>query len=129
MINDAKLVWDPKFKPKSDEMLTRVQRFVDEEVLRLSNPLVPYRTGLLKLSGEYGTKAGSGEVKYSAPYARYLYYGRVMAGRAAPKHITGKAIRYAGGPVRGAMWFERMKARYRELILMAAAKLARRLGI
>lgn len=101
----------------------RVQMFIDNEVLRRSNPYMPMQTGLLQKSGILGTKIGSGEVSYNSPYARYLYYGRVMVGR-APKQLTEKDITYHGAPRRGKLWFERMKADHIGGILRGAGKAA-----
>ena len=53
----------------------QAQRFLDSEVLRTSAPYVPMRSGELMRSGDKGTKIGSGEVEYNAPYAKRMYYG------------------------------------------------------
>lgn len=70
------------------------QKFVDREVLRRCSPMVPLQTGALLRSGTDSTTIGSGEVRYSTPYARRWYY--------CPAHFTG-------APMRGNYWFERMK--------------------
>lgn len=101
----------------------RVQKYVDSEVLRLSVPYLPFQQGELKASGETGTIIGSGEACYNTPKARYLYYGKVMAGR-APKRVTAANLKYHGGPMRGAFWFERMKVAHMEGILRGAGRLA-----
>lgn len=88
----------------------RVQKFVDSEVLRLTDPYVPMDTGQLKQSGTRHTRIGSGEVKYKTPYARRMYYN--------PQY------RFQGAPMRGAYWFERFKANHRDEILKGAAKVA-----
>lgn len=85
------------------------QKFVDSEVLRRCDPLVPKDTGALINSGILETTIGSGEVKYSTPYARRWYY------------IPAK---FAGAPERGNHWFHRMiKNGGREAILRGLAKL------
>ncbi len=84
------------------------QRFVDSEVLRLSDPLVPMDSGQLKSSGTRNTKIGSGEVRYSTPYARKMYYN--------------PQFNFQGAPNRGAKWFERMKASNKDAILKGAAR-------
>lgn len=99
-----------------------VQQYIDSEVLRLSDPYVPMQQGNLKRSGTLGTKLGSGEVVYNAPYARYQYYGKVMVGR-APKRLTDRELTYHGAPKRGKLWFERMKADHRNAILTGARKI------
>lgn len=101
----------------------RVQKFVDNEVLRLSAPYVPHLSGTLERSGKTATDIGSGEVNYNTPYARYQYYGKVMVGP-APKKVTDKNLTYHGGGLRGSHWFERMKADHKDEILRGAAQKA-----
>ena len=75
----------------------RVQQFVTNEVLRLSEPYVPFdeaglypNPGQLKNSGRVeGT-----DVVWSTPYARRLYYH--------PEYT------YQGAPLRGGNWVDRM---------------------
>ncbi len=113
--------WDKDFKDKWDTKFSEAQKVVDSEVIRLSDPYVPFQTGILKKSGILGTKIGSGEVVYNAPYARYLYYGKLMIGT-APKVLTEEPLEYHGAPRRGAYWFERMKEDKKEQILRMTAK-------
>lgn len=88
----------------------RVQRFVDSEVLRRCDPMVPKDTGDLIGSGIRSTTIGSGEVKYSTVYARRWYY--------CPAN-------FQGAPMRGNYWFERMKnSGGKEAILRGAAAMA-----
>lgn len=122
----AKLEWNPDFVDKWQGRYDRAQMFVDSEVLRLSDPYIPMQTGMLKKSGILGTVIGSGEVIYNAPYARYLYYGKLMVGR-APKVLTAKNLTYRGEdgtPARGAFWFERMKKDKKSQILDGARRIA-----
>lgn len=79
--------WSDKFN--------KAQAFVDSEVLRYDDPLIPKQTGNLIKSGTLGTKIGSGEVRYIAPYAHTQYYD------------TATTRWYDHN--RGAKWFERMK--------------------
>lgn len=88
-----------------DAILRKTQRFVDSEVLRRCDPLVPFKSGSLKKSGITGTRLGSGQVRYTAPYARYQYY----AGRVS---VT-----------RGRKWFQRMKSEQGQAILEAAQRM------
>jgi len=92
----------------------RVQKFIDSEVLRLSDPYTPFQTGALKKSGITGTVIGSGAVRWTAPYARKNYY--TNCGRGAQG--TAK------GGMRGRMWFERMKTDHRKEIIAGAKKIA-----
>jgi len=119
----AQLIWNTEFQPKWDGRYNAAQTYVDSEVLRLSEPYVPFQSGMLKLSGQLGTVIGSGLVVYNAPYAKYQYYGYVMAGR-APKQLTDKLISYHGAPKRGKLWFERMKADHKESIITGARRRA-----
>jgi len=86
---------------------SRAQAIIDSEVLRLSEPFTPLRTGQLVKSGSAGTDIGSGEVKWIATYSRAQYYSKRKPGSQT-------------GPQRGPYWFERMKAVYgRQLVKMA----------
>lgn len=84
---------------------SRAQKFVDSEVLRLSAPYIPLRTGMLIKSGTLGTQIGSGLVRYIAIYSRKQYH---------ENKGTGK---------RGRLWFERMKVDHKQGILRGAAKI------
>lgn len=85
-----------------------VHRLLDQEVERRCRPYVPKKTGALEASGSPSVPE-VGKVCWSMPYARYQYYGRVMMG-SAPKRVTGIPLKSHGGGLRGARWFERMKA-------------------
>ncbi len=119
----AQLIWNPNFRSNWNGRYNAAQMYVDSEVLRLSDPYVPFQSGMMKLSGQLGTVIGSGLVVYNAPYAKYQYYGYVMAGR-APKQLTDRLISYHGAPKRGKLWFERMKADHKESIIAGARRRA-----
>jgi hypothetical protein len=107
----AELTWNTGFKAKWNSQYSRAQRFVDSEILRLSEPFTPMDTGMLIKSGQLGTDVGSGEVKWIAPYAKAQYY--------SPRPVGSQT-----GPLRGPQWFERMKAAYKEQILQGARRYA-----
>ena len=86
-----------------------VQKFIDTQCLQLCEPKVPKDTGALIQSGIINTVIGSGQVKYSTPYARRWYY---------------MEANFQGAPERGTYWFERMKAQYKDQILDGAKKIA-----
>jgi hypothetical protein len=133
-----------KFIIKSDKELIakrglqpygRTQKFIDSEVIRLMRPYTPFLTGALDKSATLSTKIGSGEVKQNMPYARYLYYGKLMvssitgssyASQGEKKVLTDKDLEYnkSEHPLAGKMWFERMKADKKEQILRGARKIA-----
>lgn len=87
-----------------------VQKFIDSEVIRTSEPYVPFRDGTLASSATRNTSLGSGNVIYQTPYARRLYYN--------PQY------NFSGAPIRGGKWFERMKLDHRDTILKGAAKMS-----
>lgn len=115
----------------------RVQTVVDEAVLRYCNPKVPMETGMLIKSGVTASVVGKGLLVYSAPYARYLYYGEIygpnipiyeggeLAGWRSPKgkkkRPTGRKLTYQGAPERGALWFERAMAEHKDDVVREAA--------
>ena len=112
-IKDARVVMQPIgviLRKRGLEVNGRVQRVVDQEVLRLCNPYVPHDKGDLIMSGTIHTKIGTGEVIYRTPYARRWYY---------------RPAKFRGAPKRGNYWFERMKKEGgKDKILRAAAATA-----
>lgn len=84
-----------------DQRFQQAQKYLDSEVLRCSAPYVPMREvdgGTLMKSGTLGTKLGSGQVIYNAPYAKKMYYG-INYHFSKDKH-----------PQACAQWFEKAKA-------------------
>ena len=62
--------------------INKAQKYIDSEILRRSDPLVPFRTGSLKRSGITGTKIGTGVIEYTTPYAKKQYFkGRATGQR------------------------------------------------
>ena len=107
----AELVFNPGFVDKWQGQYTSAQKFVDSEVLRMSEPYTPLLTSMLIKSGILGTYVGNGEVSWIAPYARKQYYSP-----RAPGSMTG--------PLRGPFWFERMKAVSGEKLIRDARLMA-----
>lgn len=121
-----------------------VQTAIDNAVIRYCHPYVPFETGVLASSPYTASPPGSGQVIYSTPYARYLYYGEVMGPNipvfeddsgvptrffsppGQPKHLTGRPIQYNTNtnPLAGSHWFERMKANHSQDILEEAKRVA-----
>lgn len=116
----AELTWAKGFDSKCNNKFSKVQKYVDSEVLRLSDPYVPMLTGMLKKSGILGTEIGSGEVNYIAPYADKQYYNNAGKGR---QGITKKSS-HNYKCLRGKQWFERMKADHKSEIINGAKKIA-----
>lgn len=107
MIKLKEFKLDPKLMEGS--MFKEAQRYVDSEVLRLTDKYVPMDKGTLKGSGMRHTNIGSGDVVYRTPYARRMYYN--------PQY------NFQGAPTRGGYWFERMKNDSKKQILDGAKKM------
>lgn len=107
----VKLSWNKDFTPKYKTKFLKAQKYVDNTVLRLSEPYTPLITGTLIKTGILGTIVGSGEIVYLAPYAHDVYYNE--------KSGIGRPT----GPLRGPKWFERMKADKKDEILKGARRL------
>ena len=105
------LKFNPTFTPKWQGRYSRAQRFVDSEILRLSEPFTPLLTGTLIKTGILGTDIGSGEVVWIAPYARAQYYSPRQPGSAT-------------GPLRGPYWFERGKQVWGRSVILGAKRIA-----
>ncbi len=52
-----------------------LQPILDNQVLKDSNYYAPMDTGNLMSSGITGSKIGSGQLEWTAPYAKKMYYG------------------------------------------------------
>lgn len=102
----ASFSFAPDLEARQDKASGKSQQFVDSEVLRLSAPYMPQRTGTMIRSGILGTIVGSGLVVYDVPYADEQY------------HETADRRWY--DPLRGAHWFERMKADHGKQIIRGA---------
>ena len=108
----SKLEWNDNIK-RFNGQYDRAQVWLDNRVLRDSTPFVPMLTGALFKTGILGTTPGEGVVQWIAPYSRYIYYGKVMAGpRFGPKYPTDKDLNISKSehPDARAFWFEAAKA-------------------
>jgi len=114
MMNFQGLILHSGFQAGAKQKFSKAQKVVDIEVLRRSDPYVPYLSGKLKESGTLGTVVGSGEIRYVMPYARRQYYENAGRGKEG-LHASGG---HAG--LRGKLWFERMKADQKDDILRKA---------
>lgn len=84
------------------------QKFFTSEVRRLSDPYVPFRTGVLKNNVYVGTK----QIIYKAPYAAKNYYSNVGNGTQGTSR----------GGLRGKQWVTRMWSnRHSEIVQSVAA--------
>jgi hypothetical protein len=114
----------------------RVQKTIDNAVIRYMEPYWAANKGILKQNAYQHTDIGSGLVTYGGPYAHYMYYGvlyttedgRVFANKGEKKPVnTGIPLKYKKdvNPEAGKFPFERMKADHLEDILEEARKVAR----
>ena len=83
-----------------------VQQYVDSEVMRYMEPYMPKLNGTMIDSMVIATNIGSGEVVVNTDYA---------------KKVSKKARYNEKEPLRGAHFFERMKADHNDDILNGAA--------
>lgn len=88
-----------------------VQRFHTANVLRRIVRYMPYRSGATIKLTVAQSPISKPEIVTDAPYARYLYYGKVMVGR-APKTVTDKDLDYTRtkNPQAGPFWDRRLVA-------------------
>ena len=101
-----------------------VQQFFTSQLMKLSDPYVPFRSGPLKNSVHPSDKWDA--IIYNTPYARYHWFGKLMvdpitkkgafydprSGRYwsrpnTKKEETTRDLQYTGGPLRGPKWVER----------------------
>ena len=104
----AKLVMNPITKLLNDKGLDNrgdVQRFHTQNVLRRIVKYMPYRTGATVKLTITQTDIRKPYIITDAPYAKYLYYGKVMEGK-TPKTVTGRPLNYTKtqNPQAGPFW-------------------------
>lgn len=113
-----------------------VQKVVDSESMRYMSDYMPRRqAGELEHMMVMATVIGSGQIDIPGPYAHYLHEGILYvspttgsswAKKDEVKVPTDKELTYAGAPMRGKKFFDRMKADHKEDILQAAQAIADR---
>ena len=100
------------FEKIERDLLDRADKaevWLANEVLKDTDPFVPMLTGSLSQRSHVEGKS----VVYPGPYARYLYYGKVMKGpKYGPKYATDKDLVYTKSvhPNAQSHWFEASKA-------------------
>lgn len=98
------LTWKRDFPEKWQRRHINAQVDMGHEILRLSEPFIPKKTGFLISSGEVQEHVNNAEVEWGAPYARYQYF-------------SARAVGSATGPHRGPYWFERMRSLYKKYLI------------
>lgn len=88
-----------------------VQKFHTANVLRRIQKYMPYRSGATIKMMIAQTDIDKPRIVLDVPYGRYLYYGKVMVGR-APKTVTNKPLNYtkSKNPQAGPYWDRRLKS-------------------
>lgn len=87
----------------------KAETWLANEILKDTDPYVPALTGSLSQRSHIEGNT----VVYPGPYARYLYYGKVMEGPPqGPKHATDRDLVYTKTvhPNAQSHWFEASKA-------------------
>lgn len=119
---EAMIEWYPDLEKNLNNQYgsgSPLQQYIDYAVLNGCRPYIPLDTATLMRSGEITTVIGSGEVTWATPYARFLYYGKLMidpntgsswATLGQRKIETDINLVYQGGGKRGSFWFERWKS-------------------
>lgn len=97
---------DKGFGPGGD-----VQRFHTQNVLRRIQKYMPYRTGATIKTMIAQTDINKPYIVVNVPYAKYLYYGKVMVGP-APKMLTNRDLVYTKtkNHLAGPYWDRALKA-------------------
>ncbi len=88
-----------KITAKLKKYVDILQPILDTQVLKDSNYYAPMDTGNLMSSGITGSKIGSGQLLWTAPYAKKMYYG------------VGYNFSKDSNPNARAKWFEEAKAK------------------
>lgn len=131
---NLRLRWNRNLGGNMTAKLQKVQKFVDNECIRLMILYTPARNLELVKAATIGTVIGSGRIIYASPYARYQYYGKLMvsrltgssyAKRGESKVLTGKDLKYSKlrHDKADRLWFEHMKADKKQIILQGADKI------
>ena len=89
----------------------KAQQFHTANVLRRIQKYMPYRTGAFIKTTIAQTDIRKPVIVTDEPYAKYLFYGVAMAGK-APKHLTEKPLEYTKtkGRKAGKRWDLALKA-------------------
>lgn len=108
-----------------DAPCSEAEKWLASEMLKDTRPFVPALTGSLMNRA----RVSGSSVIYPGPYARYLYYGKVMKGpKYGPKYATDKNLTYTKtvNPGARAKWFEASKAQNLQKWIKGAAKIVAR---
>ena len=119
-----------------------VQNFFASELLRISAPYTPFDNGIL--AGTAFISSDGTEIIYPVPYARYLWYGKIMVDPVTKKgaffspnygfwsrpntqkELTDTDLKFRGAPIRGPKWVERAYIDNKTTLLSSLEKFANR---
>ncbi len=99
---DAVIEWSDGSR-RMERRYSAIQKFIDNTVVRHMETYVPMRTGILAKSVVLGSRMGSGELVYIAPYSRKVYLGEKKDG-------TKMKFSKSRHPKATEKWAEHMKA-------------------
>lgn len=110
-IDSRKIAMEYKMKQQ------KALRMLKSEIAKDTEPYVPMRDGMLRRSVTTSLRTNDPKLIWARPYAKFLYYGKVMIGRITKrawarkgetKIVTGKDLTYSQ-PGTGPNWFNRSK--------------------
>lgn len=122
-------------KNKLAESCTRAESIVGQQVIKDTAPFVPALTGSLTIR----TRLDGNKIIYPGPYARFLYYGKVMvdpqtgstfAPKGGTKVLTNRDLVFSKAmhPQAQSHWFEASKAQNLDKWIRIAEKAVKKFG-
>lgn len=122
-------------KDKLAESCTRAESIVGQQVKKDTAPFVPALTGSLTIR----TRLDGNKIIYPGPYARFLYYGKVMvdpqtgstfAPKGGTKVLTNRDLVFSRAmhPQAQSHWFEASKAQNLDKWIRIAEKAVEKFG-
>lgn len=122
-------------KDKLAESCTRAESIVGQQVIKDTAPFVPALTGSLTIR----TRLDGNRIIYPGPYARFLYYGKVMvdpqtgstfAPKGGTKVLTNRDLVFSKAmhPQAQSHWFEASKAQNLDKWVRIAEKAVEKFG-
>lgn len=122
-------------KNKLAESCTRAESIVGQQVIKDTEPFVPALTGSLTIR----TRLDGNKIIYPGPYARFLYYGKVMvdpqtgstfAPKGGTKVLTNRDLVFSKAmhPQAQSHWFEASKAQNLDKWIRIAEKAVEKFG-
>ena len=122
-------------KDKLAESCTRAESIVGQQVIKDTAPFVPALTGSLTIR----TRLDGNKIIYPGPYARFLYYGKVMvdpqtgstfAPKGGTKILTNRDLVFSKAmhPQAQSHWFEASKAQDLDKWIRIAEKAVEKFG-